>query len=277
MGETSELDAGFAATSRMADELRQPFQLWEVRAAQAAVALFQGRLPEAEELIDEAFALGERAKPENANSSYQLQRYLLRDFRGGLEEIEPAICDVIATHPHRPAFRCALIHLQAQLGRTADARAALDELTRDDCSALPFDQEWLYGMSLLAETSGLLRDTRSATVLHRMLVPWADLNAADWPEGFRGSVARYLGIVATTTERWSAAEEHFEAALVMNARMGARPWLAHTQRDYAGMLLARARPLDRERAGDLLDSALAAYEALGMETHVASAPASTRT
>ena len=134
-------------------------------------------------------------------------------------------------------------------------------------------------MSLLAETSALLHDRDSADVLYRLLVPWADLNAADWPEGIRGSVSRYLGLVATTTERWSAAEQHFEAALAMNARMGARPWLAHTQRDYAGMLLARARPLDRERARDLLDRAHATYEALGMETHAANAtaPAHART
>jgi len=50
---------------------------------------------------------------------------------------------------------------------------------------------------------------------------------------------------------------HFEDALEMNARMGARPWLAHTQRDYARMLLARDGSGDRERAYALLDHALA--------------------
>jgi tetratricopeptide (TPR) repeat protein len=276
-GDVSQLEAGFDATSRMAEELRQPFQLWEVRAAEAAVALFEGRFTEAEQLIPEAFALGERAKPENANPSYQLQRYLLSDFRGGLEEIEPAMRDLVAKHPARPAFRCALAHLHARLGRAADARRALDDLTRDDCSALPFDQEWLYGMSLLAETSALLHDRDSAPVLYRLLEPWANLNAADWPEGIRGSVARYLAILAATTERWDAAELHFEQALATNASMGARPWLAHTQRDYAGMLLARARLEDREQARVLLDDALATYRELGMGTHTASACASTHT
>jgi hypothetical protein len=51
----------------------------------------------------------------------------------------------------------------------------------------------------------------------------------------------------------------------MNTRMGARPWLAHTQDDYARMLLARAGPGDRERAQELLDAALATYRELGME------------
>ena len=40
----------------------------------------------------------------------------------------------------------------------------------------------------------------------------------------------------------------------MNERMGARPWLAHTQSDYAHMLVVRGDRSDRERAGKLLES-----------------------
>jgi hypothetical protein len=50
----------------------------------------------------------------------------------------------------------------------------------------------------------------------------------------------------------------------MNERMGARPWLGHTQRDYGRMLLERAEPSDRDRATDLLESATAIYGELGM-------------
>ena len=120
-------------------------------------------------------------------------------------------------------------------------------------------------MSLLAETSALLRDGDSAAVLYRLLVPWAGLNAANWPEGVRGSVARYLGILATTTESWDAAEVHLEAALAMNARMGARPWLAHTRHDLARLLAARHGPGDGERALELIGTALETYRELGME------------
>jgi len=130
-------------------------------------------------------------------------------------------------------------------------------------------------MSLLAETSALLRDSDSAAVLYRLLIPWAALSAADWPEGIRGSVSRYLGILATTTERCEDAELHFEAALAMNARTGALPWLAQTQEDYARMLVARGRPDDRERARELLDAALATYREVGMEPYAARASAAT--
>ena len=42
-----------------------------------------------------------------------------------------------------------------------------------------------------------------------------------------GPVARYLGILAATTSRWEDAARHFEDALALSARIGARPLLAH--------------------------------------------------
>jgi hypothetical protein len=53
--------------------------------------------------------------------------------------------------------------------------------------------------------------------------------------------------------------------------MGARPWLAHTQSDYARMLLERDGSGDRKRAQELLEAALPIYRELGMASHTASA------
>jgi hypothetical protein len=125
--------------------------------------------------------------------------------------------------------------------------------------------EWLYGMSLLAETCALLGDTDSAPVLYGLLLPWAAFNVADHPEGFRGSVSRYLGILAATMERFEDAARHFEDALEMNEHMGARPWLAYTQEDCGRMLLARDAPGDRQRGEKLLATATATYHELGMD------------
>ena len=60
----------------------------------------------------------------------------------------------------------------------------------------------------------------------------------------------------------------------MNARMGARPWLAHTQHDYARMLLARDQPGDAERALELLAEAVSTYHSLGMDSWAAAATTS---
>ena len=153
LGNILEGQLDLAAAGQIAEELRQPAQLWLVAAAQAMLALAVGRLDAAETLVHNALVLGEGALPESAIPVNRLQLYTLADFRGNLEQIEPAIIDLVAAYPARPVFRCVLAHLHSRLGRLADARQALEELARDDFSALPFDQEWLFGMSLLAETS----------------------------------------------------------------------------------------------------------------------------
>jgi DNA-binding SARP family transcriptional activator/class 3 adenylate cyclase len=274
VGDIAGAAADLDAASRFAHELRQPAQLWQAAGAQAMLALALGRLEDAEELSERALAFGERAERRAAIPVYRLQRYTLRDFRGGLgEEVVPGIRELAAEHQARPVFRCALAHLYARLGRLSEAKQALDELAGDDFGAVPFDHEWLYGMSLLAETAALLSDTDSAVVLYRLLRPWAALNVVDQAEGIRGSLARYLGMLAMTGERWDDAELHFEDALTMNTRMGARPWLAHTASDYARMLHARDGRGDRERAQKLLERALGAYRELGMDTYAAAAAA----
>ena len=50
----------------------------------------------------------------------------------------------------------------------------------------------------------------------------------------------------------------------MNARLRAHPWLAHTQHEYATMLLARNQPGDDAKATALLDAALSTARALSM-------------
>ena len=79
-----------------------------------------------------------------------------------------------------------------------------------------------------------------------------------------GAAARFLGMLATTMGRWDEAEAHSQAALALNTRMGARPWLAHTQHQYAVLLLARNQLGDDGKAAALLDEALATACDLGM-------------
>jgi DNA-binding SARP family transcriptional activator len=272
LGETDLAVEDLAVLTNVADDLRQPAQLWQVRGAEAMLALAMGNLTVAEEIVEEAFLLGRDAMPA-AFPHYAFQRYTLGEFRGGLVDAEQALRDVVSGYPARPVFRCALAHLHAELGRTAEARQELDELARDDFSALPFDMEWLLGMSLVAETAVRLRDAERAAVLYRLLLPYGALNAVDTAEGIRGSVSRYLGLLAMTCERWDDASRHFEDAVTRNGRMRLLPWLAHSETDYAEMLLRRALPGDRDHADELLRRALTSYRDLGMEPHAERAAA----
>src|SRR5262249_56189005 len=87
-----------------------------------------------------------------------------------------------------------------------------------------------------------------ARSVYERLEPYAGRNVAAAPSLVLGAADRYLGLLAATMERWDAAQAHFEAALELNTRMGARPWVAFTQYDYAAMVLARDGTGHRERA-----------------------------
>ena len=268
LGHLAEAEAALEAATAIAQALRQPAHLWDVGGGRAMLAVASGPLDEADAIVEQVRALGERVQPEMALPVYHLQRHTLCEFRGSLEDVEPAILDLCATRPARAVFRCALAQVHARSGRSEEAARTLGELARDNFAAVPFDQEWLLAMSFLAEASALLGHTASAAHLYEKLVPWSALNVVDQCEAIRGSVGRYLGLLATTMGRWEEAARHFEDALTMNRRMRFRPWLALTERDYAGMLLVRDGPGDRARARDLVASARATYRELGMESHI---------
>src|SRR5262249_15116154 len=69
-----------------------------------------------------------------------------------------------------------------------------------------------------------------------------------------GAADRYLGMLAATLGEWERAEVHFERAIALNKQIGAATWLAHTEYEYARLLLARERG-DQRRAAALLGEA----------------------
>jgi uncharacterized membrane protein len=80
-----------------------------------------------------------------------------------------------------------------------------------------------------------------------------------------GSVARYLGLLATTLDRFDDAERHFAFALERELEIGARPFVAHTLLAYAAMLLVSDAQRNRDRALAMLDESLGIARALEMD------------
>ena len=81
----------------------------------------------------------------------------------------------------------------------------------------------------------------------------------------RARIQNNLGWEDMRSEAWEKAVESFQNAIAITARMDARPWLAHTQHEYARMLLARHKPGDVESAHELLEVCVSAYRELGMD------------
>ena len=199
LGDVCRAEADLTAATRIAEELRQPAQRWQVHASWAMLALAAGRLSEAEELIPRAFSLGERAQREMAIPARACHLYTLRDFQGNLDQVESTIRETAVEFPARPVFRCALTHLNARLARASDAKRALRELAEREFSTVPLDIEWLYAMSLLAETCSLLGDAESASVMYPC---WFRTRRPTQSTRPRGSEARSRATSACLQPPW---------------------------------------------------------------------------
>ena len=277
LGDVAAVERAADDHRALAEQLKQPSQQWYDAVMRSTWAIFHGDFAEGERMAEEALQLGQQAQSWDAGFSYRIALLSVRREQGRLEEIEDMVRQTVDEYAGYRSFRCLLALFEWELGHREEARGVFDELAADDFAALPRDAEWLFCLSVLAEVAAYLQDRDRAAILHRQLLPYAWLNAVAAGEVAIGSVARYLGLLATTMGHWNEAAQHFENALAMNERMGARPWLAHTQHDYARTLLARDEPGDRERAQELLHQALATYRELGIEPSAAKASAVTST
>jgi tetratricopeptide (TPR) repeat protein len=241
----------------------------------AGFALFRGQLEEAEELIHATFELGRQVLEWNARFTYAIQLYYLRRHQGRLRElVELFDSDENAKrYGTYPVWDCLVMRFHDELGDRSLARERFEVFAKGDFARLAFDEEWLVGMGLLSEQAASLGDGDRARILYDRLVPYADRVATSYSEACTGSVSRYLGLLAATSADVELAKRHFEDAIVVNERMGARPWLAQTQEDYARVLLGVAAASDVSPALVLLERAESTYLDLGMHSHAARASA----
>jgi tetratricopeptide (TPR) repeat protein len=197
---------------------------------------------------------------------FEVQMNVLRVMQGRWEDREEATKRFIENYPKIPSQRAPLANLYCRLGRFEEARAELDQMAADDFSHLPRDGSWIVTLGSLAKVCSYLGDSRRAAKLYEMLLPYAGRQLVTGSAAVAcGSVSRFLGVLAATTSRWDEAVAHFEDALQMDGRIGARPFVANTQQEYAAMLLSRGNAGDRERANQILDQAIATAEELGMQ------------
>ena len=191
--------------------------------------------------------------------------FTLRREQGRLKELEPVVRYFVQQHSVAAAWRPGLALIYSELGRWKEARTEFEHLAQHDFTDIPQDALWMASITYLVDVCTFLGDRTRAAILHQLLQPYAERTVVvGTAAACYGALARYLGALATTLERWDEAERHFEDALAMNARMEAWPWLAHTQYQYATMLRVRQQSGDSEKAQDLLKAALLTASELDM-------------
>jgi predicted ATPase/class 3 adenylate cyclase len=273
-GDLAAAAPDFEAHARLGEELQQHSQRMHTAQLRAMRALLAGRLEEAERLAQEGLAIGQRTDPQAAMATFSLQLFALRKEQGRLGELEASQKAFAQQYPQFPLVRAALALIYKQLDREVEARDEFERLAAKDFADLPRDWMWMACVTNLAETCAFLHDAQRAATLYELLLPYAERTVVVvYAHACYGSASRHLGLLAATMGRWEEAARHFEYAIEMNMALEARPYLAHTQEDYARMLIDRDGPGDRDKAFRLLTEAVAMYREIGMPKHMEMAEA----
>ncbi len=259
------IDAEIDAVARLADQARQPAWAWYPAKWRAMRALMAGRIDDAERLAQAALAVGERPHGKTAFQAYVVQLVEVRRCQGRLAELEESMATGAREYRATAAWRCGLAWVLADVGRTEQARRALDAMAADHFAALPDDFTWLTCATALADVSVRLADIDRSAQLYDLLLPYAEqCMFAGQAEMFGGWVARYLGALATTLGRWPDAERFLLAGLWRSREAELGPETARTEVALARLYRARGRAGDAVRADASAARAAAQAHQLGL-------------
>jgi DNA-binding CsgD family transcriptional regulator/tetratricopeptide (TPR) repeat protein len=246
----------------VAARLNEPFRLHVAEHYASALALCDGDLAGAEAAAVRSQEWSQLLTGRDASGVYGIQMFSVRREQGRLAELAPLV-RVVAADDRSGSWAPGLVVLLAELGMEAEARRELARVAERLDELRP--SLWLLSLAYLADASAAVGDEDLAGVVYRELEPYADTNVmVGHLVSCYGSADRYLGVLSSVLGEWERAERHFESALRLNRRLGARTWLAHTAYEYARMLLARRTGADRARAAALLNDAAGLADAVGI-------------
>jgi DNA-binding CsgD family transcriptional regulator len=258
MGEFDAAERERAVFHELAAQTKQPFHLHVAEHLGSALALLAGRLDDAQAAAERSQEWGRLLTGRDASSVYGIQMFGIRRERGELQRFEPA-ARVLAGAGG--AWRPGLAALLVEIGLHDEARRELRRIRAAGLDAFRHSL-WVASLTYLADACSAAGDAELAALVYPELAPLsgAGVVIGDVVACY-GAADRYLGMLAATVGDLESAERHFEAALALNRRMGARTWLAHTAYEYGRMLRRRG---DGERARRLLGEAGAMAQSLGM-------------
>ncbi|MCZ7628873.1 MAG: hypothetical protein M5U19_07320 [Microthrixaceae bacterium] len=202
--------------------MRIPRFMAGVEQRRAMMALLQGRFAEAEVHAVEAVTL--QPLPEFLEG-YAAQMFALRLEQGRLVEVAGEVEHWAAQDPRRVGARAGAAARRA--GRPGRCAGLMAPMAATGFESVPRDELFFLSLSVAAWTVVRLGDRTSAEALYELLSPHASRvvvaaeGAVCW-----GSVHRFLGPLSVLIDGGRRAAMHFEAAISIHERLGARPFLA---------------------------------------------------
>ena len=259
------VDAEILQIARLAESTRLPLARWHLLRQQASRAALAGQFAVARDRSWEAHRLAVRLQdPSGAGLSYAFA-VCLAMTRGDAAEIPAAFFDFAAASPQIPIITAGLARALLSADRTDEARAVYDTL-RGLPAAGDKDTRTLGALTQIMDLILTFQDTEVAQATYDLCYPHiADSGATGTGVVFlSGSLHWPLGRLAALLGRTEDAVGHYRAAVTVNTRIGARPFVALARLDWAGTLQARAARGDLPLALDLARQAAVEANRLDM-------------
>jgi ATP/maltotriose-dependent transcriptional regulator MalT len=264
LGTAAVVDQELDQVGALARTTGLPLVRWHELRMRASLACLRGRFADGLALNAEArdLALTRLAQDRSAvgmSHAFLLQLALVTGERPVWEEEARAS---LAEAPAVPIVRISRALLLLLEGRRDEAADLYEEL-RAEATAPHFGtmvQGVVINLVRLVEEFG---DTETARVLE------ADIAAHSFAYGGAGVYCSapsdyYLGRLSVVLGKLDEAAEHFDRAVTVAARMGARPAVVHARLGLAAVLLDRAAAADLPRTEALARQALDEARRLGM-------------
>ena len=222
--------------------------LWNLTLLRAVIAVADGDFAGGEELLNESLRVGTAMGRSDAATLYFVSLMNLRIFQQRVGELLPMLRPMFAT----PAGRSIAPMVLALVGEHDEATRLLDELVAAGPTALAGGALQLPLLRCWATAAWLVGHRDAASLLYDEMLPLAGYLGHEGPVTAAGD--QYLGMLATTLQRWDDAERWLTHALQLATRFGASLLMLDARLMLVELHLARHRPplLDDRVAEELL-------------------------
>lgn len=270
-GDVAGMRADLEVAMGGAEALRLPFLRWGAASGLCAAALLEGRLGDAERLLGEAAAAGDRSGYPDVDGIYHHQLWALRREQGRFQEMADAVRRQLEDSVEQDPLAVALGQVRLALamvegGASYEARRLVEPVVHQLLDRPGWVE--IVAAALLADVLWSIGEQRWSEQLYASLARWPDRHVvAGGYSASLGSSERYLGQMAALLGRYDQAERHFEAGHRLHQQLGAPAWLARGWHDHGRMLVLSGTRDGRHRARELLARARETFASIGMDVH----------
>lgn len=232
---SSAYEASLESCLAILDSLGQPQHRYTAATRRACVALLQGRLDDAEKLIEEAAALGVRIREPDVDNVRMSQRLELVRARASSDELRQFAVDAVEHWAGAPVHAHGVAAgFLARAGDVDGARRHLAAVV--DLGTWRVDRSYLWSVFVreLAHAAIATDDHDLASELLADVLPLAGTCGVNGAVvAFAGSHAHVAGLLAAAVGDESSARSLLDEAVATYSRLGAVGWADEAGADPA--------------------------------------------